>query len=58
VDTEKCKALVVAYCSVQEEIRNEFVPPLTDEQLDQTMVIGNWKREGKRTDIGIAWQMH
>jgi len=48
ITTEVCKLAVVNKCkTIGQFIKDEFVPPLTDKELEETFEVKNWKREYK-----------
>lgn len=48
ITTEICKLAIINKCKgIGDFIKNEFEPPLTDEELKETLKIKNWKREYK-----------
>ena len=48
VTSEACKLAIVNKCmKISEKIKDEFEPRLTDEEVEKSFIIKNWKREYK-----------
>ena len=48
VTTKICKEEIVKKCRLMlEKIKHEFEPTLTDEEVEKTLDVNNWKRDYK-----------
>lgn len=59
LNSEGCKKELVKFCTNNESyIRNQFVPPLSDEDYKKTLKVKNWSRLSKLTNSCLCVKEH